>query len=283
MKVGLGLFPTDYSMRPAPLGRALEQRGFESLFVVEHTHIPASRRTPYPAGGPLPSIYWESYEPFTFLAQVAAVTETLQIGTGVCLVPEHHPIALAKRVASLDSLSNGRFWFGIGAGWNAEELENHGVRFGDRWRVLRESVLAMKACWTEKEASYQGEFVRFDPVWVEPKPARKPHPPILIGAASRWAIERVVEFADGWMPIAGQPGFEERLAQLNDLCDRKGRDRKSIHVSVFAAPTGKAELERLQKLGVDRVIAILPTLPEADSLKVLDGYADLVRWGRELG
>jgi probable F420-dependent oxidoreductase len=282
MKIGLGLFPTDYSMRPAPLGRALEERGFESLFVVEHTHNPASRRTPYPAGGPLPSIYWESYEPFTFLAQVAAVTERLQIGTGVCLVPEHHPIALAKRVASLDSLSNGRFLFGIGAGWNAEELENHGVAFADRWRVLRESVLAMKACWTEKEASYQGRFVRFDPVWVEPKPARKPHPPILIGAASKWAIERVVEFADGWMPIAGQPGFEERIAQLDALCAQKGRDRRTIDVSVFAAPATRAELERLKALGVNRVVAVLPTLPEADSLRVLDGYAELVRWGREL-
>jgi probable F420-dependent oxidoreductase len=283
MKIGVGLFPTEYSMRPAPLGRALEQRGFESLFVVEHTHIPASRRTPYPAGGPLPSIYWESYEPFTFLAQVAAVTEKLQIGTGVCLVPEHHPIALAKRVASLDSLSHGRFLFGIGAGWNAEELENHGVAFGNRWKVLRESVLAMKACWTEKDASYQGEFVKFDPVWVEPKPARKPHPPILIGAASKWAIERVVEFADGWMPIAGAPGFEERLAQLDALCAKKGRARSSIDVSVFAAPTAKDQVAKLRDQGVNRVIAILPTLPESDSLKVLDGYADLVRWGKELG
>lgn len=282
MKIGIGLFPTDYSMRPAPLGRALEERGFESLFVVEHTHIPASRKTPYPAGGPLPSIYWESYEPFTFLAQVAAVTETLQVGTGICLVPEHHPIALAKRVASLDSLSNGRFLFGIGAGWNAEELENHGVAYEDRWKVLREHVLAMKACWTEKDASFSGDFVNFDPVWVEPKPANKPHPPILIGAASRWAIERVVEYADGWMPVAEQPDFEERLAQLDALCIEKGRDRSSIDVSVFAAPGTRAEVERLKALGVNRVITILPPLPEADSLKVLDGYAELVEWGREL-
>jgi len=141
----------------------------------------------------------------------------------------------------------------------------------------------MKACWTEKEASYQGKFVKFDPVWVEPKPARRPHPPILIGAASKWAIERVVEFADGWMPIAGQPGFEERLAQLDALCKQKGRDRRSIDVSVFAAPTGKDQVAKLKEQGVNRVIAILPTLPESDSLKVLDGYADLVRWGKELG
>jgi probable F420-dependent oxidoreductase len=282
MKIGLALWPTDYSMRPTRLGRAMEERGFESVFVVEHTHIPASRRTPYPAGGALPSIYWESYEPFTFLAQVAAVTERLRVGTGICLVPEHHPIALAKRVASLDSLSNGRFLFGIGAGWNAEELENHGVAFGDRWKVLRESVLAMKQCWTEKDASYHGKFVNFDPIWVEPKPATKPHPPILIGADTKWAIERVVEYADGWMPIAGMPGFEERLAQLDALCREKGRDRKSIDVTAFAAPTDKGQLEKLKAQGVNRVIALLPTLPEDQSLKVLDGYADLLKWGREL-
>ncbi len=283
MKIGLALFPTDYSMRPTRLGRAMEERGFESLFVVEHTHIPASRRTPYPPGGPLPSIYWESYEPFTFLAQVAAVTEKLQIGTGICLVPEHHPIALAKRVASLDSLSNGRFLFGIGAGWNAEELENHGVAFKDRWRVLEESVAAMKACWTQKEASYQGEFVKFDAVWVEPKPARKPHPPILIGAASKWAIQRVVAFADGWMPIAGVPGFTDQLKQLDEECAKKGRARSSIDVTVFAAPTGKSELAELQRLGVNRVVAVLPPVADAEALKVLDGYAELLKWGKELG
>ena len=283
MKIGLALFPTDYSMRPTRLGRAMEERGFESLFVVEHTHIPASRRTPYPPGGPLPSIYWESYEPFTFLAQVAAVTEKLQIGTGICLVPEHHPIALAKRVASLDSLSNGRFLFGIGAGWNAEELENHGVAFKDRWRVLEESVHAMKACWTQKDASYQGEFVKFDSVWVEPKPARKPHPPILIGAASKWAIQRVVAFADGWMPIAGVPGFTDQLKQLDEECAKKGRARSSIDVTVFAAPTGKSELAELQRLGVNRVVAVLPPVADAEALKVLDGCAELVKWGKELG
>ena len=283
MKIGVGLFPTEYSMRPVPLGRALEERGFESLFVVEHTHIPASRRTPYPAGGPLPSIYWESYEPFTYLAQVAAVTQKLRVGTGICLVPEHHPIALAKRVASLDSLSGGRFLFGIGAGWNAEELENHGVAFADRWKVLEESVQAMKACWTQKDASFHGKFVSFDPVWVEPKPAHKPHPPILIGAASKWAIRRVVAFADGWMPIAGAPGFDDQLKQLNDECARTGRDRATIDISVFAAPTAKDQVAKLKEQGVNRVIAILPTLSEADSLKTLDGYADLVRWGKELG
>ena len=198
MHVGLSHFPTVYSMPAVELAVAAEERGFDSLWVVEHTHIPASRRTPYPMGGDLPSIYWEAYEPFTYLAQVAAVTQTLKIGTGICLVPEHHPIALAKRVASLDALSQGRFLFGVGAGWLAEELENHGVAYAQRWRVLREHVLAMQACWTEKDAEFHGEFVDFDPVWVEPKPVSQPHPPVYIGATSTWAMARIAEYAQGW-------------------------------------------------------------------------------------
>lgn len=281
MKIGLSNFPTNYSISATALGRAAEERGFESVWVVEHTHIPASRRTPYPVGGDLPSIYWESYEPFTFLAQVAAVTDQLGIGTAICLVPEHHPIALAKRVASLDSLSGGRFCFGVGAGWNAEELENHGVAFKDRWRVLREHVLAMKQCWTEKDAEFHGEFVDFDPVWVEPKPARKPHPPILIGASSKWAVERIVEYADGWLPIM-TPDFDERLAEIYALCDKRGRNRDEIDTSVFGMIQDKGTLERLKAQGVNRVILSLPTVAEDEALGVMDGYAELVGWAKEL-
>jgi len=281
MKIGVSNFPTDYSIRAVPLARALEERGFESLWVVEHTHIPASRKTPYALGGELPSVYWESYEPFTFLAQAAAVTENLRVGTGVCLVPEHHPIALAKRAASLDSLSGGRFQFGIGAGWNAEELENHGVAFADRWKVLREHVLAMKACWTEKDAAFHGKYVNFDPVWVEPKPVQRPHPPIYIGASSKWAIERIVEYAEGWLPIA-MPGWEARLEQLNALCEEKGRDRAGISVSLFTAVESRDTLETLKEKGVDRVILSLPTSSQDESLKVLDGYAAVVEWARAL-
>jgi probable F420-dependent oxidoreductase len=281
MKIGISNFPTVDSMGPVPLARALEARGFESLWVVEHTHIPALRRTPYPLGGELPSIYWESYEPLTFLAQAAAVTERLQIGTGVCIVPEHHPIALAKRVASLDALSNGRFLFGIGAGWVAEELENHGVAFADRWKVTREHVLAMKACWTQKDAEFHGRFVDFDAVWVEPKPARKPHPPIYIGANSRWAIERVVEYADGWLPVP-TADFDQRLAELDALCHERGRDRGSIDVSLITAISGPDHLAHLADKGVSRVILSLPTLPESEALAVLDGYQPIVEWARAL-
>jgi probable F420-dependent oxidoreductase len=277
MKIGVTTFPTPYSIKPTVLGRALEERGFDSLWVVEHTHIPASRKTPYPVGGDLPSIYWESYEPFTYLAQVAAVTQQLKIGTGICLVPEHHPIALAKRVASLDALSDGRFLFGVGAGWNREELENHGIRYEDRWAVLREHVLAMKAMWTQKDAAYHGKFVDFDPVWVEPKPISMPHPPVFIGASSRWAVRRVVEYADGWFPVV-MPDFPERLQQLERDCAAAGRDRAEIDVTAVTMPADRSALARLVELGVNRVVLVLPTLPEADSLRWIDDNAKVVGW-----
>ena len=276
MDIGLSIFPTEYSIQPVALAREAEARGFESLFFVEHTHIPVSRRSPWPLGDELPSNYWESYDPFIGLAQVAAVTERLKVGTGICLVPEHHPVALAKRVASLDVLSGGRFLFGIGAGWNAEELETHGVAFEQRWKVTRECVLAMKACWTEKEAEYHGEFVDFEPSWVEPKPVQKPHPPVLIGASSKWAIERVVDYADGWLPVLGACDLEERLGQLKRLCEEKGRDRSSISVSLFFAPTSRGELEQIEKLGVERMILGLPSESEDAILKQLDTYAQLL-------
>jgi probable F420-dependent oxidoreductase len=276
MEVGLSIFPTDDSIHPVRLAKEAEARGFESLFMIEHTHIPASRKTPYPLGGNLPSIYWESYDPFVALSQAAAVTTQLRVGTGICLVPEHHPLALAKRIASLDSLSNGRFVFGIGAGWNAEELENHGVAFADRWAVTRESILAMKEVWTKKDAAFHGKHVKFDAVWSEPKPVQKPHPPILIGASSKQAIERVAEYADGWMPIMGSCDMNERLTQLEKACAKHGRDPKKLDISVFAAPTAPGELEKLAKLGVNRVILPLPTQDEAKILSILDRYAPLI-------
>lgn len=252
MEIGLSIFPTTYSIHPVRLAREAE------------------------AGGELPSIYWESYEPFVALAQAAAVTGQLKIGTGICIVPQHHPISLAKRIGSLDALSRGRFVFGIGAGWNAEELRNHGVAFGDRWAVTREWILAMKQCWTKKDAEFHGEYVDFDPVWVEPKPVQTPHPPILIGASSKYAVERVAEYADGWMPIAGSCDLDERLAQLRDACDRRGRDFAKIDVSLFAAPAAPGQLEKLAKQCVKRVILPLPTRDESKVLSILDSYAPLI-------
>src|SRR5947208_3345797 len=200
MHYGVCIFPTDYSIRIDELARAAEERGFESLFVTEHTHIPASRRTPFPGGTELPREYSHTLDPFVALTAAAAVTRTLKVGTGICLVIEHYPITLAKQVASLAFLSGGRFLFGIGGGWNAEEMENHGTAFKTRFRLLRERVLAMREIWTKDAAAFHGEFVRFDPIWSWPKPAQTPHPPILLGGESGYTLQRVVDFCDGWFP-----------------------------------------------------------------------------------
>lgn len=281
MHIGVSNFPTDYSMRATDLGRALEERGFESLWVVEHTHIPASRETPYPMGGDLPSIYWEAYEPLTYLAQVAAVTDSLQVGTGVLLAAQHHPIALAKRLATLDSLSGGRLLLGVGGGWLAEEMRNHGFEFKDRWSILREHVLAMKQCWQQKEAEFHGRHVDFDPVWVEPKPARTGGPPVLIGATSTWALKRIAEYADGWYPIL-MPGFDEQLAELKRHVAERGRKMSEIDITVLTQPATKADLESLRDKGVNRVVLSLPTLGRDEALKVLDSYAAVVDWARDI-
>jgi probable F420-dependent oxidoreductase len=281
MRIGISNFPTSYSIRATELGRALEERGFESLFVVEHTHIPASRETPYPLGGELPSIYWEAYEPLTYLAQVAAVTENLQIGTGVLLVAQHHPIALAKRIASLDSLSNGRLLLGVGGGWLAEEMRNHGFEFKDRWAILREHILAMKACWTEKDAQFHGKFVNFDPVWVEPKPSRRGGPPILIGATSSWALKRIAEYADGWYPIV-MPNFDAQLAELKQHVEARGRSMSEIDITVVHQPADKAALAALRDKGVNRVVLSLPTVGRDEALKVLDAYAPILEWAKSM-
>jgi probable F420-dependent oxidoreductase len=279
MRIGISTFPTAYSIRATELARALEERGFESVWVVEHTHIPASRETPYPLGGELPSIYWEAYEPLTWLAQAAAVTERLQIGTGVLLAAQHHPIALAKRIASLDSLSNGRVLLGVGGGWLAEEMRNHGFDFKDRWAIMREHVLAMKQCWTQKNAEFHGKFVNFDPVWVEPKPARAGGPPVLIGATSSFAMKRIAEYADGWYPIL-MPDFDAKLADLKRHVAEAGRSMAQIDITVLTQPADQKALETLRDKGVNRVVLQLPTVGRDEALRVLDSYAPILQWAR---
>src|SRR5438067_39900 len=203
MKLGLAMFPTDDAVRPAELGRIAEEHGFESLFLPEHTHIPASRRSPYPGGGELPREYSHTYDPFVALATAADATERITLATGICLVVERDPITTAKEVASLDHLSNGRFLFGVGAGWNREEMENHGTDPRRRFSLMRERVEAMKAIWTQDEAEYHGEHVDFDPIWSWPKPVQEPHPPVLIGGNGEKVIDRVVAFGHEWMPNLG--------------------------------------------------------------------------------
>jgi probable F420-dependent oxidoreductase len=277
MDFGVVMFATDYAIRPDELGRALEERGFESLWVPEHTHIPASRRSPWPGGPDLPREYWHSYDPFVALTAAATATTRLRLGTGICLVIERDPITTAKEVASLDRLSGGRFIFGIGGGWNAEEMENHGTDFKKRWRVLRERVLAMKEIWTKEEAEFHGEFVRFDKIWSHPKPLQKPHPPILMGGDGPTTFDRVIEFADGWMPIS-RPGRSpvERIPELRQQAERAGRDPRSIPVSLFFAKPDKAALDGLRTAGVSRAIFGLPSESRDKVLPRLDGYARLI-------
>ena len=276
----LGIFSyntTDYGARPDELAQACENRGFESLWVGEHTHIPAMRRTPYPGGDPLPRPYYHMADPFVSLMAAAAVTTRLKIGTGVCLVVEHDPIGLAKTVATLDLLSNGRFLFGIGGGWNAEEMENHGTPFARRWQVLRERIEAMKAIWTQEEASYDGEFVRFDRIISYPKPVQKPHPPILFGGATPQGRQRVVNYCDGWIPIdVLLDDLPQAIADLQHRAEAAGRDPATIPISVFAFTTPTADqIKRYQDMGVERAVIVSPRRM-ADTLPFLDRLAALI-------
>jgi probable F420-dependent oxidoreductase len=278
MDHGVVMFPTEYSIAPDELGRALEERGFESLWFPEHTHIPASRRSPWPGGGDLPREYWSAYDPFVALMAAAGATKRLKLGTGICLVIERDPITTAKEVATLDRLSGGRVLFGIGGGWNAEEMEHHGTAWKTRWKVLRERVLAMKAIWTQREASYSGDYVRFDRIWSDPKPLQKPHPPILIGGDGATTFDRVVEFGDGWMPIL-RPHVNpvQRIPELRERLQKAGRDPGSAPVSIFFAPPKREALDALVAAGVQRAIFGLPSEGRDTILPRLDAYAKVMR------
>ena len=277
MQIGTAIFITEYSIRPDELARELEQRGFESLWIPEHTHIPASRRTPFPGGGDLPKQYWHCYDPFVSLTAAAAVTTKLKVATGICLLVERDPITTAKEVATLDRLSNGRFLFGIGGGWNAEEMENHGTEFKTRWRLLRERVLAMKEIWTKDEAQYHGEFVNFDPIWSFPKPVQRPHPPIVMGGNGPTTLDRVIEYSDGWMPIAMRhEELTERLATLKQKAEAAGRDATTIEVTIFAAKPEREYIKRLADAGVQRAVFFLPPADRETVLPLLDQYAALL-------
>ncbi len=277
MDIGAFYFSTDYGMAAADLARAMEERGFESLFLCEHTHIPLSRRTPFPAGGELPKQYSHTYDPFVALSFAAAATTKLAIGTGICLLPQRDPIVTAKSVASLDRLSGGRFTFGIGGGWNVDEMENHGARYETRFKLLRERVLAMKAMWTEEEAEYHGELVDFDPLWSYPKPVQTPHPPIILGGETSHTLARVVEFCDGWLPRAGRSFVPaEAMTRLGAAAEAAGRDPSALTVTVFRAPPDEAALASYREAGITRVLLQVPSAGRDEVLPLLDGYAALV-------
>jgi len=278
MKYGLMMFAADYAIRVDELAREAEARGFESLCLPEHTHIPASRRSPWPGGAELPQEYWHTLDLFVALTAAAAVTTTLKLVTGICLLVERDPITTAKEVASLDVLSNGRVIFGIGGGWNAEEMENHGTNFKTRWKLLRERVEAMKKIWTEDAAEYHGELVNFDPIWSWPKPVQKPHPPILLGGHTAKTLERVVNYCDGWLPIGGRATeLVGKITELRQLAERKGRDPRTISVSVFGAPADAQAISQYSAAGVERVAFGLPSAPRDTVLPLMDRYAEFAR------
>ncbi|HEX6469054.1 MAG TPA: LLM class F420-dependent oxidoreductase [Streptosporangiaceae bacterium] len=271
MEFGVSTFITDEGIGPARLGPALEERGFESLFLAEHTHIPVRRQTPWPGGAELPRWYYRTLDPIVALTAAAAVTSRLKVGTGIALVIQRDPITLAKEMASLDVVSGGRAILGIGAGWNREEMRNHGTEPATRMALLRERVLAMKRIWTRDEAEFHGRFVDFDPIFSWPKPVQEPHPPVLVGGAGPTTFDRVIEFGDGWMPIFGR-GTGDLPARIAELRTRAGRH---VPVTVFAVPPTPDAVRQLADAGVDRVLFSLPTVPEAETLARLDEIAKL--------
>jgi probable F420-dependent oxidoreductase len=280
MKFGAVMFFTEYSMSPAALGPALEERGFESLWVPEHSHIPLSRLTPYRLGGPLIRPYYDIMDPFLVLNTAAAVTTRLKIGTGVCLMNQRDPIHTAKAVASIDQLSGGRFLFGVGNGWNQDEMENHGTVFATRHKLVRERVEAMKAIWTEDEAEYHGELVNFDKMNQWPKPVQKPHPPVIVGGAFPYAARRAIRYGDGWIPRADrleQAGVGVLIEQFRQMATQAGRDPATLPITVFRVPEEIDRLRYCRQVGVDRIVFSLPPEKEDAILPILDRWVALKR------
>lgn len=276
MHHGVMMFVTDYSMGPAELAVAVEERGFESLWLPEHSHIPASRRSPWPGGPELPKMYYDTMDPFVALGAAAAVTDTIKLATGICLVIQRDPIQTAKEVATLDRISGGRFLFGVGAGWNAEEMENHGTDFGTRFELMRERVLAMKAIWTEDEAQYHGRYVDFDPMMAWPKPAQKPHPPVLVGGGFPHGARRAIDFGEGWMPIGGRDlDIAELVPRFRQMAAEADREPDDLPVTAYGAKADADTVARLGDAGVDRVVYGLPSATAEEVLPILDRHAAL--------
>ncbi|MFT6393017.1 MAG: putative F420-dependent oxidoreductase [Ilumatobacter sp.] len=279
MDIGVLIFPTDQTIDPIELAREAEARGFESLWFPEHSHIPTSRVTPW--GGnkgapPLPEFYWRTHDPFVSLAACAAVTSEIKLATGICLVSQRDPIHTAKEVASLDRISNGRFLFGVGYGWNKEEMAQHGTAYGERREILRESVLAMKQLWTQDEASFDGEHVQFSSSWAWPKPTQDGGPPIILGGnAGPKTAAHIAEFCDGWMPIGGRHPLE-KWQLIVEACEAIGRDPETIERGVFGALPSEEKLTEMASAGISRGVLGLPQGPRDEVMAKLDEYAPLV-------
>jgi probable F420-dependent oxidoreductase len=280
MDIGAGIFFTDYSISPTELGVALEERGFDSLWVAEHSHIPVTRRFTHPQGeAALTKEYSDVMDPFVTLSAAAAVTKRLKLGTAVCLVIQRDTIQTAKSVASLDQVSKGRFLFGIGCGWNAEEMEDHGTIYESRTLKMREQIEAMKEIWTKDVAEYHGQIVDFPPMMTWPKPVQKPYPPIIVGGAFRLAARRALRYGDGILPAAPSAGSgspEEFMPRWRQMAEAAGRDPKSLSVTLGGAPEDLDLLKRNRDLGVARMNVRLPPVKADQILPVLDRWAKLI-------
>jgi len=273
MNFGIAIFPTDLSIGVAELVREVEDRGFESFWVPEHTHIPVSRRSPYPAGGELPEMYRRTLDPFVALTIAAENSSRLLLGFGIVLIVERDPITTAKAVASLDFVSGGRVIFGVGGGWNLEEMENHGTDPKLRWRLMRERVLAMREIWTKEEAEFHGEFVDFDPIWSWPKPIQSPLP-VYIGGNTEHTLKRVIAYGDGWIPNAGRARLIAMIPEFRRLCEESGRGH--LPITVYGTrPTAEA-IADYEAVGVDRLVFWMPSKPRDEVLRELEAVTTLV-------
>ena len=282
MKIGAVMFFTTYSMQPAELARELEDRGFESLWVPEHTHIPSSRKTAYRVGGPLIRPYYDIYDPFIALNTAAAVTTNLKIGTGIALLTQRDPIVTAKMVSSLDQISKGRFLFGVGNGWNQDEIENHGTDFKTRHVLARERIEAMKAIWTNDEPEYHGQFVNFDKMQQNPKPFQKPYPPVIVGGAYPYAARRAIRYGNGWIPRAdrleeGEDGIGTFIKLFHKDCIEAGRDPKELPITIFRTADNIEQLRYCESIGVDRIVFTLPAEPRDKLLPIMDRWQGLMK------
>lgn len=281
MDFGLFIFPTDTTLGPIETARAAEDAGFESLWFPEHSHIPTSRKTPWggvPDAPPLPVWYWRTLDQFVALGAIAATTTRLRLGTGITLVAQRDPIWLAKEVATVDHLSNGRLIFGIGYGWNKEEMASHGVAYTQRRALLREKVLLMKEIWTNDVASFDGELLRLEPTWALPKPVQQPHPPIVMGGdAGPRTIAHMIEFCDGWMPLATRHNISDKLVELRAALENAGRDPASFKITTYGAKATEENLERLIALNVDRIVFNLPQKSPDEVLTRIGELAELIK------
>jgi len=276
MKFGGAMFFTDYSMTTAELAAGLEERGFESVWAPEHSHIPLSRKTPYPGGGDLPKEYYDAMDPFVVLAAASQVTKTIKLGTGVLLVQQRDVIQTAKLVASIDQVSQGRFLFGVGGGWNQDEMENHGTIYTSRFKRMRESIEAMKEIWTKEHAEYHGQFVNFDPMAARPKPVTKPHPPIHVGGAFPQGARRAIRYGDGWIPVA-RTDLSEIVPKFRQMALDAGRDPESIEITLFGLAANADQLKRFAEIGVSRVVPMFPPQKAETVLPIIDRWTKLMQ------